>query len=481
MKEELNVYKRRGFLSKCVGISAAVTASSMALPALASSDTDICLDVVENLDMLRNISQTEEMTRTVFVQGHSTSEDGGHGIFRYVSGLQEGTYQDNDGTIILPYGGGGSSAWLRVYTGPIHIKWFGAKGNGYANDQPPIQKAINVAIEQNTGVVLDSTNDSITNYRIEDKLIISGKVSIIGDNPKNVTLLCDDTSGLEFEPGVKRCTLSGFGIATVTRHYHPNPDVEQTPNNHNAISFRGDSSSWPEYNTLENLFIDGFYNSIVLEWAWETTITNIKAINCEQALKVTGKSVNNYVYGNSFQGKGILISLGDGSGTVEGWQIYNNFFDGGRAFWSKGASYCKLLNNIIDHVERETAILVQSTGGYPSIGFSIIDNYIAFSGDGHEGIRLLNNIVSGSAPKHGHIISENIIFSYPSGSLLRGILLDGTEEHNNIIKYNKVTADVSDCVILGAESTLVTGNFWLGGGFSTNTQCLYKDNIDSTL
>ena len=66
--------------------------------------------------------------------------DGGGGYFYGVSG---GSYTDNGGTIIVPGGGTGSSAWIRVVENVLTVKMFGAKGDGDANDTTPIQNAIN--------------------------------------------------------------------------------------------------------------------------------------------------------------------------------------------------------------------------------------------------------------------------------------------------------------------------------------------------
>ena len=84
-------------------------------------------------------------TVTPFVTGYYTDGDGGGGEFYGVTGASPGTYVDNGGTIIIPTGGNGSSAWLRIFDGLIDLRWFGAVGNGSTNDATAISNAITAA------------------------------------------------------------------------------------------------------------------------------------------------------------------------------------------------------------------------------------------------------------------------------------------------------------------------------------------------
>ena len=85
---------------------------------------------VTNIASLRAIIPT---ANTVYeVSGYYSVGDGGGGEFYGVTGAAAGTYVENGGTVILPTGGNGSSAWLRNFDAatPISIKWFGAVGDG---------------------------------------------------------------------------------------------------------------------------------------------------------------------------------------------------------------------------------------------------------------------------------------------------------------------------------------------------------------
>jgi len=72
----------------------------------------------------------------VNVLGYAAAGDGGGGTF-YYDGSSSAT--ENGGTIIAPNSGGGR--WIRVYSGPINVRWFGAKGDGVTNDTSAVQAA----------------------------------------------------------------------------------------------------------------------------------------------------------------------------------------------------------------------------------------------------------------------------------------------------------------------------------------------------
>jgi len=102
--------------------------------------------VITSISDLRGLTSGQ----TVYLRGHTTVGDGGEGLFYFVSGASAGTYVDNGGTIIVPTGGNGSAAWLRVYGRDISVKWFGATGDGSTDDSTAIQNAIDFAVDNPT-------------------------------------------------------------------------------------------------------------------------------------------------------------------------------------------------------------------------------------------------------------------------------------------------------------------------------------------
>ncbi|MDX8384011.1 MAG: hypothetical protein R8M45_08015 [Ghiorsea sp.] len=94
----------------------------------------------------------------VQLEYHTASGDGGHGVCRAVTGATIGTYVDNDGTIFVPGGGDGSSAWLRDSSNALNVHEFGAVGDGVADDTLSFQKAIDVCIAGNYRLELNSSS-----------------------------------------------------------------------------------------------------------------------------------------------------------------------------------------------------------------------------------------------------------------------------------------------------------------------------------
>lgn len=69
--------------------------------------------------------------------GFYAAGDGGGGIFVFDSAS---VAADNGGTIIAP--ASGSGRWLRVYSGGVNVRWFGAKGDAATNDSAAFNSAL---------------------------------------------------------------------------------------------------------------------------------------------------------------------------------------------------------------------------------------------------------------------------------------------------------------------------------------------------
>src|SRR5262249_26124326 len=63
------------------------------------------------------------------------------------------TEQDNGGTVIAPSPALPKGRWHRVFEGAISVKWFGAKGDGNADDTTAIQGAIDALPADKGGFV----------------------------------------------------------------------------------------------------------------------------------------------------------------------------------------------------------------------------------------------------------------------------------------------------------------------------------------
>lgn len=134
--------------------------------------------IVENISVLQGLDI--QTSTPVFVEGYYNIGDGGGGYFYGVNGAAPGTYVNNGGTIIVPPGGDGSSAWLRFVEGPYNILWFGAKNDVYiTNNTPFIQAAVDAACnDPNGGSVYFPSGQ----YRVNGTInIYESNISLFGD------------------------------------------------------------------------------------------------------------------------------------------------------------------------------------------------------------------------------------------------------------------------------------------------------------
>lgn len=88
--------------------------------------------VVKNVGFLKNLNPIKYPY--VEVLGYSTPNDGGNGKFYWDAGSTE---DENFGTVIklVPFEKKGR--YLRLFDGPVNLKWFGAKGDGKTDDSLP--------------------------------------------------------------------------------------------------------------------------------------------------------------------------------------------------------------------------------------------------------------------------------------------------------------------------------------------------------
>lgn len=92
---------------------------------------------VSTLADLRNSTGGAE-GEVIRMLGYAANGDGGGGEWFWSA---SSTAADNAGTIVDP-SAAGAGRWLRLFSGPVNVKWFGAKGDGATNDSDAFQDAI---------------------------------------------------------------------------------------------------------------------------------------------------------------------------------------------------------------------------------------------------------------------------------------------------------------------------------------------------
>lgn len=114
-----------------ISVAASAVTYSPTAAALQSTNVQGALDELggyATMALLRAVAPVngkQARTRTFATDG-----DGGGGLWRGVvtAPLTPGTYTHNGGTVLVPFGGDGSAAWLREYTGAVYPEWWGVGG-----------------------------------------------------------------------------------------------------------------------------------------------------------------------------------------------------------------------------------------------------------------------------------------------------------------------------------------------------------------
>ena len=91
--------------------------------------------IVEDVAELKTVMPGS--AQYVQLAAHTKPGDGGDGLFRWTSGKATA----NNGTIIGSTVASGGH-WRRIYSGPVNVRWFGARGDG-TEVSTEIQHAIN--------------------------------------------------------------------------------------------------------------------------------------------------------------------------------------------------------------------------------------------------------------------------------------------------------------------------------------------------
>ena len=306
-------------------------------------------------------------------------------------------------------------------------------------------------------------------YNLDSVIEFTTNVSVFGIGAYMPRFITEDTGLFKWPSGAINVYVTRIRAGMAVRH-------TTVPNSHSAVEFPGNTGSRPFYNNVYDCFFDGFGININSEWAWEQRYRDNIMINCGTMVKARGASVNNHMTGNEGTGDGLAFDIGDSASQIEGWWIKNNLLDGFDQNVSMiGAAYNKINDNIFDHISGNSGIVIQSGTSTPAFGNHIKGNYIAFSNAANEGIRLLNNVAS--SVNTGSTIDDNEIFAYATHSVIRGILVDGSDEADNIVSRNKITALTYDIDIAAtALTTTISDNYMYGPGFRTAANVFYHNN-----
>lgn len=130
-----------------------------------------------NFARLANIAAMTALTEmsdndTVEVLGYTTEGDGGGGTFYWDAAS---TATANSGTIFAA-DAGGTGRWIRVYSGHVNVRWFGAVADGATNDASAVQAAID-ALTLGGAIFFPSGV-----YYLNTAITLGGNITFLGEN-----------------------------------------------------------------------------------------------------------------------------------------------------------------------------------------------------------------------------------------------------------------------------------------------------------
>ena len=108
-----------------------------------------------DINALRTLSTLPTPIEEFVVAGYYTSGDGGGGTFTWVPNPLPPTPPpaDDGGIIIVSTALSSSGYFKRLYSGPINVRWFGAKGDGVTNDTAAVHAARDSEAFANNGTI----------------------------------------------------------------------------------------------------------------------------------------------------------------------------------------------------------------------------------------------------------------------------------------------------------------------------------------
>jgi hypothetical protein len=242
------------------------------------------IDTVVELKSIIGSGGASNSRPAAIVGGYWAIGDGGGGMFYWdtsSSSGDNGVTPTQPGTIIVPTGST-SGRWVRIYSGPIDVRWFGARGQGTdVDDAPAINKAISVAGASRAAVFIPRGI-----YRLDAALNMSAFVRLHGEGEAATFL---EKAGTSAETIVFKSTSGQCEVA----HLSIRPRGDSTQTSGGAIRFS--EPMGPALIKLTDLAITAF-QGIVVEGSGfahgigtsisEVTIERIKMAYADKGFKL---------------------------------------------------------------------------------------------------------------------------------------------------------------------------------------------------
>lgn len=355
---------------------------------------------------------------------------------------------------------------IRNFRGVFDLKAYGAVGDGTTDDTTAMLACFAAAVAAGGTVWVPAGE-----FKHTSTMPITASASVDGLGRGLSRFLSVGCDAITVSAGVNFVSVANVSLATSVRH-------TTTPNALAGIRISGTTASQNFRHVYRDLFIDGFETGIVANAVWQTTFDTVNIIQGKHGITNTGESQNVVVANCVFTGNGLGygVKVGGGSDNTEGWIIQaTTIYNYARGVYGYGSSHCAVVSCIIDPFT-EFGVLLQS-GTTECTGWTVDANLISATGaTADSGIYCANAVAVAAQQNHGHAITNNNIRVYVGSTLTRGILIDGTQDNYHTITGNRCEAGTFDCRIATGTGHVVTGNHWLGPGYSGAVAVHYSDN-----
>jgi hypothetical protein len=309
------------------------------------------------VDTIADLLNVSPSTSTVVnVLNYHSGVEGGGGVFYWDANRDGGEH--NGGTIIASTAQfppdwlvgnqqlwfapmTGTGCWVRQYSGAVDVKWFGAKGDGVADDTAAIQAALTYVqtnnlclyIPSGTYVFTSTLNFDSAGWAIKGEETASTVLKFNGDGVA--------ISDLGYNTSFEKFTLdAGTGAHTIGW----NSDRTDTTGNQSIrvqeVTINGFSNDWGLYitngwkMTFDRVRVSGCSNGIYMGEA-SGPVNDVTLNSCDLARIANtclrlGRGASNRVYGGNYSGDsvtansvGILCTDSNDACVIDGPYIEN--------------------------------------------------------------------------------------------------------------------------------------------------------------
>jgi hypothetical protein len=189
--------------------------------------------------------------------GYSAAGDGGGGVFYWNA---TSTESDNSGTIIKA-NSVTVGRWIRVYSGALNVRWFGAKGDGVSDDTVMLQRALDLAVTSKQAVYVSAgtyrTTAQLT-FIQNTNLGSAYGVTIYGDNSTwaDVSTIYAEHTGPSILSlkGTNGCSISGLKFVSHATTFPKTALIL-------GRDVNVDSCGW---HNIRRIWIDGMYSKAAI-------------------------------------------------------------------------------------------------------------------------------------------------------------------------------------------------------------------------